>query len=156
MGPENQSMGNDFWKSSCLRFRLKLYECSYIFLLIILSKVCGPLFPLHWYKLLFQLCFPWSPAISSHIHPSFVDGALGLSAETGSDFFSRLLASHDRLVPQIGLSLGAQSGELYLGHHEVWRHRARRGSVYVSYPILLNNVGNKQQTQELRTCRSER
>ena len=71
---------------------------------------------------------PESPqAVSIHIHPYpsisilLLNGApLGLSAETGSDFFSRLLASHDRMVPQIGLSLGAQSGELYLGHHEVW------------------------------------
>ena len=74
----------------------------------------------------FQVSFPpWKPTSRIHPYPSIsillLNGApLGLSAETGSDFFSRLLASHDRMVPQIGLSLGAQSGELYLGHHEVW------------------------------------
>ena len=30
------------------------------------------------------------------------------------------------------------------------------GSVFVSYPILFSNVGNKQQTQEFTICRSER
>ena len=59
-------------------------------------------------------------------------GLGGLSAETGSDFFSRLLASHDRMVPQIGLSLGAQSGELYLGHHEV----KRMAEDLIWFPVL--------------------
>eukprot|EP00435_Cladocopium_sp_Y103_P045255 s1129_g12.t4 len=48
-------------------------------------------------------------------------GLGGLSAEAGSDFVGRLTAMHPQLLPQIGLSLGAQSGELYLGHHEVSR-----------------------------------
>lgn len=48
-------------------------------------------------------------------------GLGGLSAEAGSDFVGRLTAMHPQLRPQIGLSLGAQSGELYLGHHEVSR-----------------------------------
>mmetsp|Transcript_37429 Transcript_37429/g.59134 ORF Transcript_37429/g.59134 Transcript_37429/m.59134 type:complete len:382 (+) Transcript_37429:55-1200(+) len=48
-------------------------------------------------------------------------GLGGLSAEAGSDFVGSLTAMHPLLPPQIGLSLGAQSGEIYLGYQEVSR-----------------------------------
>ena len=48
-------------------------------------------------------------------------GLGGLSAESGSDFFSQLLKTE--VQPQLGLSLGAQSGELFIGEHDVNRMR---------------------------------
>ncbi|CAJ1417629.1 unnamed protein product, partial [Effrenium voratum] len=45
----------------------------------------------------------------------------GLSSGAHSVFFAQLMRSNRRLVPQFGLSLGAQSGELYLGGHDAKR-----------------------------------
>lgn len=59
-------------------------------------------------------------------------GMGGLSAEAGSDFFSRLVASNPTLVPQLGMSLGAQSGELYVGHQEA----SRMSKELTWFPVL--------------------
>ena len=51
------------------------------------------------------------------------DGMLGLSLSglstgTGCVFFKRLMDSNPSMLPQFGLSFGAQSGEIYFGGHD--------------------------------------
>lgn len=45
-------------------------------------------------------------------------GLGGLATEAGCSFFSRLIESRSSVLPQFGLSLGAQSGEIYFGGHD--------------------------------------
>ena len=41
----------------------------------------------------------------------------GLSTQSGCVFFQRLMETNPKMLPQFGLSFGAQSGEIYFGGH---------------------------------------
>eukprot|EP00931_Biecheleriopsis_adriatica_P064429 TRINITY_DN3920_c0_g1_i5.p1 TRINITY_DN3920_c0_g1~~TRINITY_DN3920_c0_g1_i5.p1 ORF type:complete len:421 (+),score=128.85 TRINITY_DN3920_c0_g1_i5:61-1323(+) len=64
-------------------------------------------------------------------------GLAGLSSESGCTYFSRLMESHPGLLPQFGLSLGAQSGEIYFGGHD----SSRMASPLEWFPVLHPDDG---------------
>jgi len=64
-------------------------------------------------------------------------GLGGLSTEPGCSFFSRLLDHTPGLLPQFGLSLGAQSGEIYFGGHD----SSKLAAPLTWFPVLFPEEG---------------
>lgn len=64
-------------------------------------------------------------------------GLGGLSTEPGCLFFNRLLDHTPGLLPQFGLSLGVQSGEIYFGGHE----ESRLAAPLTWFPVLYPEEG---------------
>ncbi|CAE7569654.1 Ctse, partial [Symbiodinium pilosum] len=61
----------------------------------------------------------------------------GLSSGAGCVFFKRLMDSNPSMLPQFGLSLGAQSGEIYFGGHD----SARLAEDLKWFPVLHPDDG---------------
>jgi len=62
-------------------------------------------------------------------------GLGGLATETNCVFFNRLLETMPGLLPEFGLSLGAQSGEIYFGGHDTSRLAAPLEWFPVLHPL---------------------
>jgi len=61
----------------------------------------------------------------------------GLSTGTGCVFFQRLMETNPSMLPQFGLSFGAQSGEIYFGGHNSGRlAEALRAALSHAVPLV--------------------
>jgi len=61
----------------------------------------------------------------------------GLSTGTGCVFFQRLMESNPSMLPQFGLSFGAQSGEIFFGGHD----SSRMAENLKWFPVLHPDAG---------------